>query len=135
MKSTYHDLVYFELGRLPMYIVRKLKIMKYWTKIRDTDNCVLKACYEQRLLDNDEWIVNIKSELDKLGLGYLWNSSLDRKLVYKKIKSKSQEIHIQELLNNIRNSPKGYLYQHLIDNFGLQYYLRKPIDYRFKKCI
>ena len=134
-KSTYHDLVYYELGRLPMHVVRKLKILKYWTKIRSTNNCILKACYEQKVQDNDEWTVNIKLELDNLGLGYLWNSSLDRKIMYMLIESKFHEIHTQELLCNIQNSSKGYLYQHLVDNSGMQFYLRKPIENKYKKSI
>ena len=33
------------------------------------------------------------------------------------------------------SSPKGLIYQHLIDNFTLQYYLRKPIEHIYKRYI
>ena len=54
-KSTTNDLAYFGLGRLPLYISRKLRIIKYWLKLRKSENCILKACLEQKILDNDEY--------------------------------------------------------------------------------
>ena len=36
------------------------------------------------------------------------------------------------MLAKAANSPKGFIYQHLIDNFTLQYYLRKPIEPIYK---
>jgi len=35
-KSTCNSMVYHELGRYPM-------IIKYWIKLRNTDNCILKS--------------------------------------------------------------------------------------------
>lgn len=37
-KSTVNYMVYFELGRFPMYIERYCRMMKYWFKILNTDN-------------------------------------------------------------------------------------------------
>ena len=31
--------------------------------------------------------------------------------------------------------PKGLLYQHLIDNFCVQFYLNKPIELRYRKYL
>ena len=39
------------------------------------------------------------------------------------------------MLATAANSPKGLIYQHLIDNFTLQYYLRKPIEPIYKRYI
>ena len=38
-------MVYTELGRLPLYISRNIRIVKYWIKLLNTDNCILKECY------------------------------------------------------------------------------------------
>ena len=35
-------MVYSELGRLPLYISRNIRIVKHWL---NTDNCILKECY------------------------------------------------------------------------------------------
>jgi hypothetical protein len=39
-------MVYCELGRLPLYVERQCKIVKYWTKLLNTENCILKGCYD-----------------------------------------------------------------------------------------
>ena len=38
--------VYCELGRLPLYVERQCKMVKYWTKLLNTENCILKGCYD-----------------------------------------------------------------------------------------
>lgn len=43
--STSNYAVYGELGRLPLYINRFVKIVKYWLKVIDTDNCIVKTLY------------------------------------------------------------------------------------------
>ena len=39
-------MVYCELGRLPLYVERQCKMVKYWTKLLNTENCILKGCYD-----------------------------------------------------------------------------------------
>ena len=41
-KSTSNYMVYFELGRFPLYINRYCRMLKYWFKILKTENCILK---------------------------------------------------------------------------------------------
>ena len=41
-------MVYCELGRLPLYVERQCKMVKYWTKLLNTKNCILKGCYDSR---------------------------------------------------------------------------------------
>ena len=41
----------------------------------------------------------------------------------------------QNMLANVSNSPKGLIYQHVIDHFSLQFYLRKPIEPTYKRFI
>jgi lipopolysaccharide biosynthesis regulator YciM len=45
-RSTVNFIIYFELGRVPMYVERYSKIIKYWCKILKTENIVVKTCYE-----------------------------------------------------------------------------------------
>ena len=44
-RNTTNMLVYSELGRLPLYISMNIRIVKYWIKLLNTDNCILKECY------------------------------------------------------------------------------------------
>ena len=66
-------MVYVELGRFPLYITRKLRILKYWLKLRQSNNCILQSCYDYMVENNDSWMVNIAQELQSLGLGQMWN--------------------------------------------------------------
>ena len=52
-KNACSKLVYFELGRLPCNIFRKIRVLKYWLKRRKSDNCILKTCYEDMVYNND----------------------------------------------------------------------------------
>ena len=68
------NFMYCELGRVPLTVKMKLRIFKYWLKLSRSDNCVLKACYEDMISRNDSWAKNVKEELSKLGLYYLWEN-------------------------------------------------------------
>jgi len=46
-------------------------------------------------------------------------------------KERTVDIFKQECLQSILASPKGRLYQHLVDHFGIQSYLTKSIDVKF----
>ena len=81
VNTTSHSLVYYELGRLPLYILRKLRIIKYWGKLKNSEDCILKSCLEERINLNNNWVINIKTELCKLGLTYIWDEVyIDKRL-------------------------------------------------------
>ena len=125
-KNTSNKLVYYELGKLPLHLQLKLK---------RTENCILKECFESRVNSNDDWIISIKAVLNKLGLSYLWDCDLNHKQLFSLIKQRFYDVQKQEMLSDICNAAKGELYQHLIDNFCIQHFLVKPIPNMYKKCI
>ena len=77
--------------------------MKYWLKLRKSENCILRNCYEQMIEENDKWIVNIKTELDRLGLSFLWDSNYEDKHTLALIEQKIKDIYIQEIRSEINN--------------------------------
>ena len=74
-KSTSNALVYYELGRLPLYLTRKLRIIKFWLRIMQSENCIVRSCLMELSEINDSWILNIKNELNNLGLTYIWENT------------------------------------------------------------
>ena len=111
-RSCSNALVYFELGRFPLCITRKLKIFKYLQKIRSSDNCILKSCYDEMVNTNDPWIANIKNELNSLGLLYIFEEPCTNDAKnFKLIESRMKDIYAQTALANITESPKGRLYR------------------------
>ena len=134
-KGTCNDFIYSELGRFPLQIIRKLRIFKYWIKLRNTNNIILRAVYEDMEQNKDGWLMKVKQELDELGLGYIWNLSHVDRIVYNVIKERINDTFKQQCYNRIMTTPKGILYKHLVNEFKLQNYLRKPLDARCLKEI
>ena len=73
-KSTVNHMIYFELGRLPLYVNRYVRMMRYWLKLLETDNCILKSIYDDMyesslLKPNDKlnWCCKIKYLLNTFG--------------------------------------------------------------------
>ena len=75
-KSTCNVMIYSELGRLPLHVIRKFKILKYWVKILSTDNCILQQCYQEMLIniDTNNWLSGVRDILCELGLLNIWYS-------------------------------------------------------------
>ena len=80
-RSTVNFMIYFESGRVPMYVKRYCKMIKYWCKILKTENIVLKTCSEtmfessQRKFNHkSNWAGNIRDILCKYGLNDIWIS-------------------------------------------------------------
>ena len=92
--------IYSELGRQPLIMQWKLKIMKYWCKLLKVENCILKSSYgylrvdaENRVSSCMNWARNVKRELFPLSLGEFWKNVPLFLTVYKSI---IWEIHIQK---------------------------------------
>ena len=72
----------------------------------------------------------MKYELEQIGLGFMFYDNMIDKTALTIIENRLKDIHQQLILSCIQNSSKGALYQHLVDNFTLQFYLRKSLDNR-----
>ena len=131
-KCTPSFMVYSELGRLPLQIERKCRIIKYWLKLIKSDNCILKSVYEDMVECNHRncnWRCQVKHLLLTSGFGDVWfNHYVDNeKLFLQCFKQRLTDNFIQTRNNFFANSSKCYLYKYLIDSFTLQYYLTKSI--------
>ena len=134
-KKSCNNFVYYELGRYPLNIIRKLRIIKYWLKLRLSPNCILQACYRDMLNQNDIWLMNVKEELYRIGLGYIWENPDFYGKPFDLVKSRLLDIFRQECFNKISTSPKGHLYQYIPDSFCLQFYIKKVTNTKFQKEI
>ena len=68
--STVNNMVYCELGRLPLYVERQCRMVKYWTNLLNTEKCILKGCYDDMFEyscskpnDKQNWCCKIKEIL------------------------------------------------------------------------
>ena len=72
--------VYGELGRFPLSISKYIRILKYWFKILNTENCIIKGVYTCLMddLDNGKmnWAGNVRTMLCENGFQYVWENPL-----------------------------------------------------------
>ncbi|KAL4233948.1 hypothetical protein ACF0H5_005603 [Mactra antiquata] len=77
-KSTPHIMLYGDLGRFPLDITIKKRIIGYWYKL--THNQYLLSSNLYRVVHNDfsvnnkiyPWLSNVKKIFDECGLSYIW---------------------------------------------------------------
>ena len=76
---TTNEMVYGELGRFPMLINRKIRILKYWLKNVNGKACPLvkqmyNVLYNATSSDNRviNWASLVKSLINSLGFGLVW---------------------------------------------------------------
>ena len=147
-KSTNLAGLYGELGRVPMYIMRKIHTIRYWFKLLKSENnyCLLKRIYI--MLRNDaasnnsynkiNWAYHIKSMLQTLGLANLWieqdilieRGSLDSLLAT--IKQRILDQYYQTWYCNINNSQGLITYSRFKHTFNLEKYLDSIHDKKLK---
>ena len=82
-KSTNLIGLYGELGRIPLYIMRKVNMVRYWIKLlRSNENKITKQVYQMLRQDANNnisynklnWASHIKSILETLGLSNFWTT-------------------------------------------------------------
>ena len=135
-KRTCNNFVYHELGRYPLAVIRKVRIMKYWMKLRSSNNCILQACYSDMLNENGTWLMKVKEELFNIGLGDIWEDPfMNPQAAFVLVKTRLFDIFRQDCFSKISSSPKGFLYQHIPKVFDLQVYLKKVTNNKFQKEI
>ena len=129
--------VYGELGRFPMYVLRYHKIIKYWFKVLQTENIILKNVYLQSLHDvkcgKRNWVFNVKRILDIYGFSDVFNNpaSYNPVLILSLLKEKMVDCFKQEQFSHIRDSSSLILYKSIKSSLCFEEYFNiLPISLR-----
>ena len=129
--------VYGELGRYPLYISRYLQILKYWFKLLNTDNIILKTVYKMCLEDCNKgcknWLYNVKQMLNNYGFAYIWDQQhvLSIKVFIMTFKQRLLDNFYQSWYADKETSPVLQLYHNIKTTFGYETYLDVlPINLR-----
>lgn len=136
-------MVYFETGRMPLKSVRYFRIFKFWFKALQSENCIIRSCYDKMLEECEHkwknlsnWVSNIKDKLFKKlvqATSGLTKTIYVTKGMFLRIKQRIIETLMQNFFADINSSSRCMLYRNIIDYFSLQYYLVKPIPCIYKK--
>jgi hypothetical protein len=129
--SAKNELVYMELGRFPLDVIFKCRMLKYWCKLLQLDaNHPCKAAYIDMLSRchmEDTWASNVKDVLNKIGLGYVWNyQSVEdvNSFFFGIVKQRLQHHDVQHCRSIIEVTSKGRLYNQLNVDFEVQHYCK-----------
>lgn len=140
-RSTSNVMVYYELGRFPLLYERNFRMLKLWTKIHGSENCIIKSCYKELVANSNKcknWATCIKTILYDLGMNYYWDNQWVLCLDSSFLQLTKQRIYDQakqELHFTLETSPKCRLYKYIVSNVELQFYLQKCIPVIARKWI
>lgn len=134
-RSTSNAMVYNELGRMPLFYTRCNRIIKYWTKLISTQNCILKSIYKNMLHtcetnpQSKNWLCNVKDILNNLGMNDYWTKQDpgDIKIFLINIRQRLQDQFYQQNDAVLDTSPKCLIYKHFNTSRQMAQYLSKPI--------
>lgn len=136
-KSTPNVAVYGELGRYPLYISRFVRIIKYWFKVLNSDNIIIKKVYQMSYIDclngKKNWVSSVKKLLYDYGFNYVFDNQveLNTDLFINLFRQRIIDCFLQGWYNTKANSPVLNLYNHIKDNFEYESFLDKlPYDLR-----
>ena len=123
--QTCTNAVYGELGRVPLHVVRKERILKFCFKnIKNPNTLVYKALQEQVTNGFDGcWGLKVKQLLDDLGFSYLWNNSDITSLQLNLLLGHVYDQYYQSWYAELNQSHKLLYYNMIKSQVGLEKYL------------
>ncbi|MCU7801014.1 MAG: hypothetical protein KZQ70_12965 [gamma proteobacterium symbiont of Lucinoma myriamae] len=128
--------MYGEFGRVPLSIIRKERILKYWFEVLSNQNSLVYRMYKMEMdrLDTTSdsinnrntcasWVAAIKDLLYNLGFAYIWNSQSVTNLQLRLIIERLYDQYIQNWYGSVNQSSKLVTYKTLKTQFQCEKYL------------
>ena len=143
-KSTNLIGLYGETGRLPLQIIRKIHMFRYWIKLLQlNDNTIVKQMYItlmqdadlERTYNNQNWAFQIKSLLESLGLPNLWLNQEHYTINLSQIKQRLFDQYHQSWYSAINNSQRLLSYSRYKHTFNLESYLDIIHERKFQTAL
>ena len=125
--------VYGELARYPLFINRYVQILKYWFKLQETENCVLKTVLKLEVCDSmagkSNWISNVKKMLIINRFGYIWENpqSVCQSVFRRVFKQRLLDIYIQTWKSDLEANQVLDIYKYYKVNFQYENYLNVSV--------
>lgn len=122
-------MIYGDLGRFPLSILIKKRIIGYWYKLINNHSTLSSTIY--KIIVNDvynnnskySWLSNVKSILDECGLSYIWDSQSfhgSKDLLLTLVERSLKDQFVQNWNNIVNNSNKAINYRMFKTEFKLE---------------
>ena len=123
-QSTPNSFVYGELGIFPLIIERKVRIVKYWIKILNSnDACFLRKIYNELLLISESfpsqvtWVTLLRDMLFQYGFGYVWVEQSVTREFLSLFEQRVKDNYLQEWDAQVRSTSDFRLFKKIKYNF------------------
>lgn len=136
-KSTPSFIVYGELGRFPLYVYAKTRIVSYWSSIIEGKESKYAAIIYRLLYifslngTKTKWINSAESIFNECGMNNIWlyQNFCNRTWLTKCVKQKLLDQFLQKWFSYSNSSSKGISYNLFTNfNFQLQNYLSSELS-------
>ena len=133
-KFKHNTMVYAELGRFPISILIKLRMINFWNRIVKGKESKISHILYRILLNLDRtdryksaWLSYIRNIFESCGLGYVWLSQGDDQFdgISTRVKSILHDQYLQEWRAKINNEEDFVNYRIFKDTINLEGYLEK----------
>ena len=125
--QTTNVAIYGELGRVPLNVIRKKRILKYWFKIIKSEGSLINKLFKYQIENNYNndamWADQVKNLLSELGFSYLWQNNNITELQLKCIIQRLYDQYFQKFYSDIRTSTKLSTYNLLKNEFVVEKYI------------
>ena len=111
--QTSNVTVYGELGRVPLSIIRKGRILKYWYKLMKSPDSLIQKALLNLKDDNDQvigWALEVNNLLNDLGYSFLWNNENITLLQLNKAIERLHDQYLQYFYSELSTCPKLITY-------------------------
>ena len=139
-KSTPNNMVYGELGRYPLLLQVKVRMVSFWHRLVTNNHKIASICYklmyQLHCMDDNvsQWLLFTKKILDDVGKSFIWLSqgqNISNDLLKLQVKQSLRDQFIQQWSSDIFTSSKCCNYRIFKCEFGFETYLTKlPIKLR-----
>ena len=137
-QQTSNLAVYGELGRLPLFVIRKTRILKYWFNvIKDPSSVCFKLFNQRDVFGNfvNVWSLNVKTLLDELGFSNLWDVGPISNIQLNLILQTVHDQYLQHWYSLVEDSPKLRTFKLYKNVFEYENYLDFVRNDKFRTAL
>ena len=124
--QTSNVTIYGELGRMPLSIIRKERILKYWYKLIKSPESLIYKAFLNLKDDNSRvigWAQEVNKLLNDLGFNYLWNNDNVTLLQLNKVIERLKDQYLQYFYSELNKCSKLITYNKIKKEFTREKYL------------
>ena len=128
-KSTPRYMLYGELGRYPLEIYIKTKMISFWSKLLTNKQTKLSYILYGKLINTpnlkSKWTLKIKNILDDCGLSQFWSNQIADLHISKRVEIILKDQFLQKWNTDLAESSKGRTYSSFKESIHLEKYFTK----------